>query len=707
MKYLSLSDEALFAAMNLDHAGLGKVKAAADKKDWQTALTAWGKYWASRKSPRYYVDANVYVEGVNRHLPDIKRAVIDGADELWSKDFRFATYKPKRKGRSFQWVDQHDDTEYIGFLYFFWLRDLGRAYVLTGDEKYAVMFAEIVCSFWDAAPGFSEARCLAHDPFAGIFWNRGLGASLRCVLMMDCYWLLRGSKSLTAELHGKMLRLFLSHARYILESHMGEYTHSNFQAAQCAWMVTAGVLLPEFPESSQWRQVGITRTKERIVSNFDKDGAQLEQCPQYHLAGIRDITRVLMILQANGMTDISGDSELWNRMELIYDYPIRITHPTGHLGLFNSGVYGTEAQAFFPVGIQLFGSGLHTWASKRYIEPGFVPVAKGVSEYVMFMDGAWAQTLAKARKASVEPPAFTNDLMADSGLAVLRSGWDRKAFSLIFDFNRAPWGGHRYLGRLSFDLFAFGAAMVVNPGSPLSYDLPVYREWCCQTIGHNTVLIDNRSHSSFAAELAAWREGSKAVFVSARMESHGVRYQRSIVSVPGEYFFFFDRLTTGTDGVPLAWLLHSPLDIAKREGGAIAGKSGEPGMLIAPEPATLKSSEIVLGKGHAAVPVSHHENYKPLDGWRDDVPYVRMNSESDAQLGGQTYGVLLAPFEQTPPKVDVLTHDAPDATRLQVHSVTLKWPDYSDLLTVDYRKEKPAFSIVRKDKNGTTLWSQK
>jgi len=174
----------------------------------------------------------------------------------------------------------------------------------------------------------------------------------------------------------------------------------------------------------------------------------------------------------------------------------------------------------------------------------------------------------------------------------------------------------------------------------------------------------------------------------------------------GEYFFFFDRLTREEDKVPLAWLLHSPLAISKREDGAIAGKAGRPGMLIIPDSATLKHGDILFGKGHAAVPVSYQKGYKPLDAWRDDVPYIRIDSKTDAKIGGQTYGVLLAPFEKTPPRVEVLTQDVPDATHLQVHSVSIKWPDHTDLITVDSRKDKPVFSMVRKSKNGDILWSE-
>lgn len=262
MAYVSLSAGDVFDAMDLSRPGLEAVRMRAAAGDWPGAEEAWGRYWASRESPRHVVDDQTYVRGVNAHLPEVRRMVLASAAETMSDAYQHSTYKPERDGRSFQWIDDNPD------------------------------------------------------------------------------------------------------------------------------------------------------------------GAQLEQCPQYHVAGMRDITRALMVLHANGLDDISRDPELWRRLERIYDYPVRITHPTGHLAVFNSGVYGTEAQVFFPIGARLFHSDLQAWATRRYVRPGFVPVAKNLSESIMVMDGAWAEAVAEARQREVAPPAFTSELLRDSGLAVLRSGWD-------------------------------------------------------------------------------------------------------------------------------------------------------------------------------------------------------------------------------------------------------------------------------------------
>jgi len=127
-------------------------------------------------------------------------------------------------------------------------------------------------------------------------------------------------------------------------------------------------------------------------------------------------------------------------------------------------------------------------------------------------------------------------------------------------------------------------------------------------------------------------------------------------------------------------------------------------MLILPDSATLKHGAITLGTGHAAVPNPYHKDYKSSDGWRDDIPFIKIQSKINVKTGGEVFGVLLAPFKKTAPKVEVKTVNPEN--RLQVHKVIIKWEKYVDTLIVDYRKEKPVFSITRTNNRGKVLWSE-
>jgi len=703
--YLTISDQDLFGSMDLERPGLERVRSAASSGDYASAYAAWGRYWAERREPVYYLDEVDYAQVISRHLPKIREIVLSRADFIWSPDYQHSTYKPKRGGRTFQWVDDTvRDSAYIGFHYWWFGEYLGRAYLLTGDEKYPAMFRELVCSWWDDLPLLAARR----SDGIQVIWNSGLGSSIRGLAMVDGYYLMRKSPEFTDELHRKILRIFLGHSRYMLDTRLGAYNHWNGQATQCCWAAMASILLPEFRDSGKWLDAAVRLTEQRVLVNYDEDGAQLEMCPQYHFAGMRDITRVVWMLARNNMSDRLGDNAFRKKLELIYDFPIRLAHPTGHGAVMNSGVYGTEWLAFMPIGVQLFDSKLQAWAAKRFIEPDFVPVAKNISQYVLFMDSAWVRALDAVKEAPLAEPGFRCDLLQHSGVAVLRSGWDKNALSMVFDFNTKPYGGHAYPGRLSFDLWAHGAALVVNPGSTLSYSMPEYRQWCHRTRGHNTVMVNNKDQSRpHYAKLLAWRDGKRATFVAAStdtyLKSQGVLHQRCILFVHGEYYFVFDRLVGGKAGMPLAWLLHSPKPLEERDDGTISTPVGEPGLLIVPDSATRAAGRTVFWAGYSAVPVSYHENYKPLDAWQDGAPILRLESAFDGTGASRTYGVLLVPFAASSPEV---TATRGVSTSPTVYVVELDWGTHKDEILFDFQNATPRFTLARLDNDGKALWDQ-
>ena len=74
----------------------------------------------------------------------------------------------------------------------------------------------------------------------------------------------------------------------------------------------------------------------------------------------------------------------------------------------------------------------------------------------------------------------------------MRSDWSNDARYLICD--TGPYGGpHGHEDKLSFELFAYGAPFIVDPGSYTYERHDQYRAYFVGSQGHNTVLVDQRS----------------------------------------------------------------------------------------------------------------------------------------------------------------------------------------------------------------------
>ena len=86
----------------------------------------------------------------------------------------------------------------------------------------------------------------------------------------------------------------------------------------------------------------------------------------------------------------------------------------------------------------------------------------------------------------------------DGGYFVQRSGWDRDARLLIFDCGPLGEGGHGHYDLLSFEAFAYGRPLVVDPGRfTYSEEPPNLRRWFRGTAAHNTVTVDGLDQTPY------------------------------------------------------------------------------------------------------------------------------------------------------------------------------------------------------------------
>ena len=639
--YVVISDEELFAAIDLDRPGLEKVKELAATGNFDEAFKAWGTYWASRKDPVWIFDPDVYAGSMKTSVPWIVPVLNLQADSVVARQIDAGPYVSRLKGRFIDWAADNGKSEFIGFHYFFWLPPLARAYLFTGDEKYARAFSDIVCSWYDALPDIAR--------FDDVVWNSQLGASLRCVFFLEGYSLMRHSPSLTGDLHSKILKILLGHARYVRDVHMKEYTDWNGQNTGCATLACSGSFVPEFREASLWRETASDMVKRHISRNFHEDGGHKELCIQYHMTGLRDLGWAVRALRASGDDSILTDPKLKARFQEAFRWPLKIAFGSGFTPALNSGVVDKEWIAYAAIGARLFDDPVLRWAVRSFAGKTYIPLQKALNAWEL--DESFLEAL-EARQTA-QPPAYKSILLEGSGFAVMRDGWDADSLCLILDFGK-PWGGHGYPGKLSFTLWGRGALLAAHPGSPISYSLPVYSEWCSQTASHNTVLIGGRSQTRpYDADLGYWRDLGNIVFFSASTQaSKPMKHTRTVAFVPGEYFIIFDLIKGNGEKTSAEWLIHCPQGLKKGAGNDMQSPGRGPGLQVL-SPQAEKFDRVELGRGHGAVPVEWSPDWQPLDAWRDDIDFASYGKSVGAD--GQTYAFVLIPFRSRVPDASLVS----------------------------------------------------
>jgi hypothetical protein len=276
-------------------------------------------------------------------------------------------------------------------------------------------------------------------------------------------------------------------------------------------------------------------------------------------------------------------------------------------------------------------------------------------------DFLYIATLGKeGTSPSVHSRAFEN-----SGVYVMRNSWKPSAQYLIFD--AGPYGGwHGHEDKLSFELSAFGAPMIVDGGAYRYSGDEAYRAYFVSSAAHNTVLIDGRGQSrrllehnsrperadkSVRIEGNQWFSNGEIDFASGIyrdgyskiMESgsddpaidSSITHRRDIVYVKNDYFVVADTINgSGRHEVELLFHL-SP--------GSMPQILSESTHVRYPNGATLN----ILSEGQRQRDISIIEGQRePIQGWfssetYEAVPAPVVNVKYIAELPTKIYTVLI------------------------------------------------------------------
>jgi hypothetical protein len=165
----------------------------------------------------------------------------------------------------------------------------------------------------------------------------------------------------------------------------------------------------------------------------------------------------------------------------------------------------------------------------------------------------------------------TSKLFSDIGGAVFRSGWTPD--DLVMSFRCGAFFNHQHFHQGSFQLSAFGEALIPEAGVAHYYNDPWYPLYFIQAIGHNTVLVDGNPGSQRSGDYlhfvkAADERAEMQEFIgteyygAATGELHKLYrgnlklFERNIIFIQPEYFVVFDRIRSSGNRHAYNWLLH-------------------------------------------------------------------------------------------------------------------------------------------------------
>lgn len=258
----------------------------------------------------------------------------------------------------------------------------------------------------------------------------------------------------------------------------------NHRTLELLAIFMAGVLLPELRAAARWRRFAIEQTAVNADADTLPDGVHCELSTDYHHLALRNWLQVRTLAGDHG---VPVPPVLDRVLEDALEFSLHVHQPSGVVPSFSDGD-ARDYGALLALGARLYGR----------------------------EDMRWVATQGREGR----PPQETAAHFAASGYHVLRSGWpDAAGFAdaqhLVFDCGPLGEGNHGHFDALSFELYAHGRPLVVDPGR-YTYSEAGDTNWRVHfrsTAAHNTVCVDGLNQTRYEprAVKAASRHASGSV----------------------------------------------------------------------------------------------------------------------------------------------------------------------------------------------------
>ncbi len=157
---------------------------------------------------------------------------------------------------------------------FGWAFVLGRAYLLTGNEKYAEIF-------WQRCEEFARSN----PPFMGPNWSSGQETGLRLMALAWCAQIFAHSEA-AKQNPGKigwLANLAAVHAARIPGTLIyARSQNNNHLLTEAAGLFTAGHSLPGHPQADSWKRTGAKWLAWCFEHQIDEQGEYVQHSSNYH-----------------------------------------------------------------------------------------------------------------------------------------------------------------------------------------------------------------------------------------------------------------------------------------------------------------------------------------------------------------------------------------------------------------------------------------
>jgi hypothetical protein len=495
-----------------------------------------------RDNSHYFMDdPGAIAAYCKKNFPEEVSHILRVADEVCNHYFLFdlkwdmeRTYEPVVFADKIDWnINPAGDPEFIWqFNRHRFFICLGQAYQLTGDEKYAKAFTELLAGWVQEVP--------LNETYAGGPW-RSLETGLRGEYWNKALRYFMDSPYLTDDFLQLFYDSMIRHANHLVESHSPYRYMSNWGVIENHGLLELSLMLPQSPKMEEYRAFALKNLEIEARMEIMRDGMQWEQSLMYHNEVFHCYLDVILLCRRNGITVPASILERVHQMALAN---VKLLRPNRHQLLMGDSD-DTDVTDLISVGAYVFRD----------------PVLRYFGADEMDFESVWDIGMAAVeeyRRIPKQEPEFTSCLLEDSGNAVLRSDWSREA-NMLHLVSGTLGAGHGHGDKLHIDFMANGEEVLVDAGrytyvpgdDRFTFKDPSY---------HNTITVDGKpfyvcKDSWECTKLAQAVKphiylGKACEYIEAGHlgymdQPEGVMVNRKVIHIRPEIYIVADELYTG------------------------------------------------------------------------------------------------------------------------------------------------------------------
>jgi Heparinase II/III-like protein/Heparinase II/III N-terminus len=372
---------------------------------------------------------------------------------------------------------------------------LGRAYRVTGDERYARAVLDQIESW------------MRQCPFGtGMQWRSPLEIGIRLINWAWALELIAPSRLFINRRQEQIIAVAWRHIWEITRKYSQYSSANNHLIGEAAAVYIGCSYFTCLKDASRWRRTARDILVREIFEQTYDDGGTREQAFDYHLF-------VLQFFLAAGLAGRnSGDEfpcEFWLRLEKMCECVSALVQGGDQPPMFGDADDGyvldlggerSDPRSLLTVGAAIFR------------RSDFKAASRGYHEWAYWLLGDDGKKAYDDTAVSASDHTLRSRALPDSGYYLLQNGvaGEADSISVLFDCGELGFksiAAHGHADALSVTLRLGGVDVLVDPGTYDYFTYGPWRKYFRSTSAHNTALVDGQDQSEMQG-LFLW--GSKA-----------------------------------------------------------------------------------------------------------------------------------------------------------------------------------------------------